>query len=754
MLANMSLRQIGFAFISTLAITTIVFVGSGVITLNNITAIQGSWEIFEKGRSEKEHSLNALRRELGYNGMIHHFKNFILRQEPHYATRVRENLGGSLSVIRRYKSLGTNKAENNALNEITEVIIAYKNALELAMQMSQKKMPASEIDRFVRVDDLPALEGLKDIEHEISLVNTRSKSQLSKPLIINSVSKAIGYGGMIHSFKNYVLRRDPLLVTQALDQMDTAASMISDYRTLGTNPKESAALAEILKVIKAYRQALSHAVLMVADGATSEVIDKAVKINDLPAVAGLASLTREINRQHNLDAIKVRDKLKLVTRITQIMTLTIGALMLLLIITAYWLIRNKIIVPLIRITDATTRLAKGDLEAAVLATKEVKEIDTLAHSLDVFKNTAAQRIKSDLALIEQEKRHRTVLETMVDPLITIDDMGRIDSFNTAAVRMFGYSESEAIGKNVALLMPEGYNSDHSEYLSSHKTTGKVKILEARREIEVRRKNGETLPVELSLSEMWLGNRCLFTSTLRDISERQRVEKIKNEFIATVSHELRTPLTSIRGSLGLLSGGAMGSLPENVKKLLNIANNNTDRLLLLINDILDVEKIEAGKMDFNFQEVDLMSLVEQALCNNIAYAEQYQVSFKCMTIIENCTVYADPDRIIQVLNNLISNAAKFSPQGDVIEVKATCNDDNIRISVSDHGQGIPLEFQSKVFDKFSQSDSSDTRFAGGTGLGLSISRAIIEQHSGNIDFITEQNKGTTFFFELPAKKRAA
>ena len=533
--------------------------------------------------------------------------------------------------------------------------------------------------------------------------------------------------------------------------MDTAIDRLESYRALGTNMVENTALTDIIEMIEAYRQALSHSSQMIANRATPEAIDKEVKIDDSPAVSGLASLTREINRMHDLDAIKVNEKLKFVINITHMMTLIGGALLMFLVISAFWLIRSKVIRPIIRITDATTRLADGDLDVKIIKTNEVNEIEKLARALDVFKNTAIQRIESDLALIEQEERNRTVLKTMVDPLITFDDMGIIDSFNCAAERMFGYSESEVLGKNVKILMPEPFDDDHNEYLKSYDSSSETTILDTRREIEVRRKNGETLPVELSLSDMRIGSKHMYTSTLRDITERKRIDKMKNEFIATVSHELRTPLTAIRGSLGLLGGGALGPLPENVVQLLTIANNNADRLLILINDILDIEKIEAGKMDFRFQEVDITSLVKQALMNNAAYAEQYQVTFQYSSTIKGCIVVVDPDRIIQVLNNLLSNAAKFSPQGDVIEINASRNGDKFRISVSDHGQGIPPEFQPKVFDKFSQSDSSDTRFSGGTGLGLSIARAIIEKHGGNIDFVTEKNKGTTFFFELPAKK---
>ena len=197
MITNMSLKQISWVFISTLVITAIIFIGSGIASVNNIAAIQDTWEYFEDGRSEKDQALNSLRRELGYNGMIHHFKNFILRQEPRYATRVHENIGGALSTIRRYKSFGTNKAEESALNQIKNVIRAYDDALITAIQMSQNNTQSTDIDRAVRVDDKPALEGLKVLEREISASNARPYTHLSKPEIINAICNT-GADGYSH----------------------------------------------------------------------------------------------------------------------------------------------------------------------------------------------------------------------------------------------------------------------------------------------------------------------------------------------------------------------------------------------------------------------------------------------------------------------------------------------------------------------------------------------------------------------------
>jgi signal transduction histidine kinase/NO-binding membrane sensor protein with MHYT domain/DNA-binding response OmpR family regulator len=234
---------------------------------------------------------------------------------------------------------------------------------------------------------------------------------------------------------------------------------------------------------------------------------------------------------------------------------------------------------------------------------------------------------------------------------------------------------------------------------------------------------------------------------QDITERKEIDQMKNEFISTVSHELRTPLTSIRGSLGLVMGGGMGAVPKEIAGLLEIACNNSERLVRLINDILDTEKIESGKMIFHFARCDLSKLITQAVVDNKAYADKYQVKYEIKGILPDVQALIDPDRVRQVLDNLLSNAAKFSKKDGVVNITMERNEGKIRVAVSDNGSGIPQEFQSRIFSKFYQADSSDVREKGGTGLGLSICKSIIEAHSGSIWFESKSKVGTTFYFEL-------
>ncbi len=229
---------------------------------------------------------------------------------------------------------------------------------------------------------------------------------------------------------------------------------------------------------------------------------------------------------------------------------------------------------------------------------------------------------------------------------------------------------------------------------------------------------------------------------------QAANQAKSEFLAVASHELRTPLTSVIGSLGLMRGGAVGELSGQAQEMIDIAYKNSDRLIYLINNILDIERIESGRMELELEPVDITELVKRSLEDNKAYADQYDVSFVFVRMLPRLKVQGDAEKLTQVLTNLLSNAAKFSHPGDQVEIAITRHGGSIRVTVKDHGPGIPPKFQDRVFEKFTQVDASDSRQRGGSGLGLSICKAIVEQHGGAMGIDSECGKGTTFFFDLP------
>ena len=228
---------------------------------------------------------------------------------------------------------------------------------------------------------------------------------------------------------------------------------------------------------------------------------------------------------------------------------------------------------------------------------------------------------------------------------------------------------------------------------------------------------------------------------------ETASKTKSEFVSTVSHELRTPLTAINGALGLLIGGVVGAIPEKAVSLIEVANSNTTRLLSIINDLLDIEKIEAGQMEFIYSQVDLNTLCAQSVGHNQNYALSHNVKIHFIPNAQPLLVYADSHRISQVLSNLLSNAAKFSyPNQDVIVSLQKTENDYCRVTVQNYGKGIPERYQDTLFEKFTQVKENQTS-SKGTGLGLNISRAIIKQHDGMIGFHSTPNESTIFYFEL-------
>lgn len=317
--------------------------------------------------------------------------------------------------------------------------------------------------------------------------------------------------------------------------------------------------------------------------------------------------------------------------------------------------------------------------------------------------------------------------------------------NPELYRMLGYTPEEFSGLTYWDITPEKYRAEELQLLQSLQELHRYGPYEK----HYIHKQGNWIPVLLNgaLIKSPAGELQIW-SIIQDISERKRTEQLKNEFVSTVSHELRTPLTSISAALRMVLGGMLGELPEKIIEILTVAAKNSNRLTLLINDLLDMEKLLAGKMLFDLRPTEVMPMIEQAVIENKAFADQYAVTYKINSSITTESILVDNQRLQQVLSNFLSNAAKFSAQGSMIEILVAVNQSVLRISVRDYGQGIAPDFQKRIFQKFAQADASDSRQRGGTGLGLSISKELVEHMGGHIGFTSELNKGSCFFAEFP------
>lgn len=399
------------------------------------------------------------------------------------------------------------------------------------------------------------------------------------------------------------------------------------------------------------------------------------------------------------------------------------------------MLRKDVLRPLQTLREAMRRKSEGQ-DTTLVKTAGNREIADVANSYNEL-----MRI-----LDQQSSRLNTIMDTVPDAMITLDLNETILSANQAAARLFGVSEDSMVGQPFSRFMPANYDPQHDGLISHFHANlqdgchnrGKELLLQI---------HDTAVPIELTIGRSLRDGSMLYVCVLRDVSERKRNERLKGEFIATVSHELRTPLTSIRASLELLNERYMGDAQPKIKRLVDIANDNSSRLAVLINDILDIQKLQSGNLTLNTQAVDVAAMVQQAIEMNQPFADKFQVTLKTGQITP-CHMLADPERAMQVLVNLLSNAAKFTRVGSEVEVSTTVSDGYVVCSVRDQGEGIPDEFKSRIFQKFSQADSASTRKREGTGLGLHITQQIVQAMQGNIWFETQAGVGTTFRFRLP------
>ncbi|MCK5166538.1 MAG: response regulator, partial [Rhodospirillaceae bacterium] len=436
-----------------LIISGSLFVASSFITINNISTIKSTWDEFEQTRSDKAAALSALRKEIGYGGMIHQFKNFVLRHDNERIGIINAKLGGAASAIARYRALDLSVEERKAIDNIQITLDSYSQALVVTIDLVSKGKSPSEIDSLVRVSDTAAIWGLDLLDAEVTKTSGINEFKASKSQDVANLRKAMGYGGMIHNFKNMVLRHDHKILEQAEKNISTALQAIEHYSERTLSNAERQAINDIADVIRAYGKALAKVKDLNDKNVLPAGIDKAVKVNDTPALDGFDTLTREIARQNEKDAAKVSDALALVAAIAENSAVISTLIILLLVIGALWMIRGQITGPIERMTKTMSLLASGNLDLEIGAIEQKNEIGEMARAIEIFRKTA----------IERKETEERLLSTQAEMEKHVSDLDESRKrFEQVAAEQISLSEDLAVARDQA----EAANKAKSEFLAA------------------------------------------------------------------------------------------------------------------------------------------------------------------------------------------------------------------------------------------------------------------------------------------------
>jgi PAS domain S-box-containing protein len=433
--------------------------------------------------------------------------------------------------------------------------------------------------------------------------------------------------------------------------------------------------------------------------------------------------------------------------------------------------------PLTTIARDAQRMAHGEIVPVQSAARLYDEARVLRESLcslvsdllqreallrdlnaHLERHVAARTVDLERALeraCANEQRIQSILQTALDAFIGVDEDGIISEWNPPAEQLFGWSRAEALGQRLAeLIFTPACRDIFTDVLRRYRSAAGTDLEHRRFERLVVDRHGRFYEAEMTIGVASHAGETHFGVFIQDISKRKEVERLTTGFISTASHELRTPLTSISATLSMLGEGMAGELPADAIELIDMANSSCEWLVHLINDILDLERIEAGLIDLNPHDHDLADLARQAIAAMRGLATARGIELIVDLPDEPVIVCVDAHRVIQVGVNLLSNAIKFSRRGQQVTMRVTAGHSNGSLSVLDRGRGMPAEFHERIFQKFAQADSTDSRDKGGSGLGLSICKHIVEAHHGCIWFTSEVGNGTTFHVELPLRPASA
>jgi len=573
MIQHLSLKQSSGLFILTILLAGILLEVGLSITGRHLQQIENAWESFEAERSEKGRLETTLLATMGYGRMIHDFKNFIIRQDPKYANKVRDSIGAAQAVVDQYTTLDLTAVETAALGDIHKTLQAYRVALHEVEKGIAAGWGAESLDAVAVVDDRNAFLSLQTLRamHEPKVSENSGITKKSK--LASRLRYRLGYGGMIHNFKNYVLRQESKYFDQANVAILDVTTLISQWQKLDPTVGEKTALTSIEETVAIYEASLNRASELAADGATIEKIDTQVRVNDSRALRALNILDREIAAQIDQTARDVLLTFEQVSNVHNILTWSMRLLVGVLIFLSFWLMHRLFIEPIRTLAHAMTELANGNSDVYVPGRQLTNEIGTMAKAFAVFKGNAISRAEAEenlaktnaelqsqvgelrrmrqqseeqttsaLGLAENlvsarasadeavrkaeanEQRISSIVDTVNDAIVTIGSDGKIESFNRAAENAFGYSRGEAISLHIGVLLPDPNHAADDQPPFSIEESPLMQVLGRTTEHEGRRRDGTLFPAEIAINLMQIEGKAKFTGVIRDITERKAAEK--------------------------------------------------------------------------------------------------------------------------------------------------------------------------------------------------------------------------------------
>ncbi|MDH5656017.1 MAG: ATP-binding protein [Spirochaetia bacterium] len=755
-LKNLKIKSLGTLFISILSGISIFIALASYYSFHKLNEIIDSWENYEELSSQKISGINTIQREIGYGGMIHEFKNYILRGEEDRFDAGNIKIGGAITAIYYYKSLDLSPEEYENADTLLASVQKYRNALITARNLKSAGWPPEKIDNMIQIDDSKAIHALLSLE-----TSSRTNPDInSKPRTLADIRKALGFNGMIHNFKNYILRRDKKYRSLAMINILEIKLLLKKYNSFHINEEEKKALGSIRETVEKYESNLNIAEKMHREKISVIAVDRAVKVDDKPALNGIDILMREISKDLSAEFSLMDSLLLKIANLSFVMFLALGITMSLLILGVYLFFHKIIIDPIETITDKMQIIASGHLDENIDFTEYNNEIGKMARSIEIFREISKDSFKEKIYIAN-------ILNSASEAIITINKKGEIETFNRAGENIFGWSQREIFGKNVSCLMPEPYRGEHDQYLQNYLNTKIPKIIGIRREAMGQRKDGTTFPIDLAVSEMTVDQEIKFIGIIRNTENLKNFEnellqakeaaesanRAKTEFLSSMSHELRTPLHAVIGFSQLMlmdyeDDSWMQKKSESELSLNDIINAG-NHLLDLINDILDLSKIESGETRLSIEPYSLTELINNVRQIANVTAANYKISFAVQTPddSDHLFVLCDRTRFSQIMLNLISNAVKYNTENGRVDFKITkLSNELLRFTVADTGHGIPEDQQDKLFLPFERLGREHGEIEG-TGIGLIITKKLVEMMQGSIDFKSAKGKGSEFWVDL-------